>query len=90
MGDTIELMAWDAGIMLPMQPGNATQNIIWSLILQNTLQVRTSVLVTAGFNITVAVVMVTSILYDAVVAWRQESYKFRRCVVDQTNGSRSV
>lgn len=90
MGDTIELMAWDAGIILPMQPGNGTQNIIWSLILQNTLQVRTSVLVTAGFNIAVAVVMATSIFYDAIVAWRRESYKLRRCVVDQTNESSSV
>ena len=78
MSDSIELMAWDAGITLPMQPGNATDNIIWSLILQNTLQIRTSILVTAGFNITVAVVMVLSIFYDAIMAWRRESYKLRR------------
>lgn len=45
----------------------ATQDLVTELVLQNNVQWRTTVMITAAFNVAAATVMITSIIYDA---WR--------------------
>lgn len=44
-----------------------SQNLVTELVLQNNVQSRTSVMITAAFNVAAATVMIISIVYDA---WR--------------------
>ena len=49
-------------------------NLLTQLVLQNNLQSRTSIMITASFNVAAATVMIFSIVYDA---WKLS----KRCIL---------
>lgn len=53
-----------------------SQSLVTELLLQNNVQSRTSILITAAFNVAAATVMIISIVYDA---WRLS----KRCSLSQ-------
>jgi hypothetical protein len=46
---------------------HASQSVVTQLLLQNNVQSRTTIMITAAFNVAAATVMIISIVYDA---WR--------------------
>lgn len=53
-----------------------SQSLVTELLLQNNVQSRTSIMITASFNVAAATVMIISIVYDA---WRLS----KRCYLAQ-------
>ena len=49
-----------------------TQNLIKTLVLENSLQVRTSIMVTAAFNTVAAAVIILTVVYDAWKSWKRD------------------
>lgn len=49
---------------------NAT-DVIFQLVLDNTVQTRINVIVTASFNIAAALAVILSVVYDAWKLWRK-------------------
>lgn len=55
---------------------NGTQMLIQNLVLENSLQVRTSTMVTAAFNTFAALVIIFTVMYDAWKSWKRDmSYR---------------
>lgn len=58
------------------RPDAETQMLIQSLVLENSLQVRTSTMVTASFNVLAALVIILTVIYDAWKSWKRDrSYR---------------
>ncbi|KAL9107538.1 MAG: hypothetical protein Q9227_007538 [Pyrenula ochraceoflavens] len=49
-----------------------TQGVIKTLVLDNSLQVRTSTMVTAAFNTVAAAVIILTVVYDAWKSWKRD------------------
>lgn len=58
------------------RPDAGTQMLIQSLVLENSLQVRTSTMVLASFNVFAALIIIFTVMYDARKSWkRDKSYQ---------------